>query len=304
MSEPQHVAVICGGESAEREISLKTGHAVEEALEEASVRVSLYDTSPNLGEKLRSEKVDVAFIALHGRGGEDGEIQGMLEWNNIPYTGPGVAASSLCMDKVYTKFVVEELNLPTPNWFILEAGESPENKAGFERLVVKPRREGSSIGLSIVGEDEFPGAVKNAREYDDELLVEEYIPGYEVTMGVVTLDDFELLPPVGIRPTHEFFDFDTKYTKGLTEYDVPAPLEAKVVENLKNITERAVHGFQSETLCRVDYVLDEAKNPYLLEINTIPGLTATSLLPMAAEAAGVEFPKLIWGLVCRAWEDK
>lgn len=303
MSKPEHVAVICGGNSAEREVSLKTGHAVEEALESAPASVSVYDTSPGLGDRLRDDQVDVAFVALHGRGGEDGQIQGMLEWNRIPYTGPGVAASALCMDKIYSKFVAEELNLPAPEWFLLEGEEAPVNKKNFERMVVKPRREGSSIGLSIVEEDEFEAAVETAREYDDELLVEEYISGYEVTMGVVTLEEFELLPPVGIRPSHEFFDFETKYTKGLTEYDVPAELEPEVVEQLESVTERAVKGFETTSLCRVDFVLDEAQNPFLLEINTIPGLTATSLLPMAASAAGIDFSELIWGLVVRAWEE-
>ncbi len=302
VKEPEHVAVICGGDSAEREVSLKTGNAVAEALEESPAEVSLFDTEVDLGSRLRQAEVDVAFVALHGRGGEDGVIQGMLEWHGIPYTGPGVAASSICMDKIYTKFIVEQLQLPTPDWFILEADEAPVCKQKFERLVVKPRCEGSSIGLSIVEADELSEAVEAARRYDSEVLVEEYIEGYEVTVGAVTLDQFELLPPVGIRPSHEFFDFETKYTKGLTEYDVPAPLDREVVEKLRKFTRRAVTAFQTKSLCRVDYLLDKEEDPKLLEINTIPGMTATSLLPMAAEAAGTDFPELIWGLVCRALE--
>ncbi len=300
VKQPKHVAVICGGQSAEREVSLKSGHAVLEALEQSPAEVSMFDTEVDLGSRLTEADVDVAFVALHGRGGEDGVIQGMLEWHGIPYTGPGVAASSICIDKIYTKFIVEQLQLPTPDWFILEADEEPVIKKDFERMVVKPRCEGSSIGLSIVDATELPEAVEVAREYDGEILVEEYVEGYEVTVGAVTLEEFELLPPVGIRPSHEFFDFETKYTKGLTEYDVPAPLEREVVEKLREFTRRAVSAFQTKSLCRVDYLLDEAGQPNLLEINTIPGMTATSLLPMAAEAAGTDFPELIWGLVCRA----
>lgn len=303
VTEPEHVGVICGGDSAEREVSLKTGKAVAGALEVKSARVSVYDTGPDLGPRLRSEDVDVVFVALHGRGGEDGVIQGMLEWNEIPYTGPGVTSSALCMDKIYTKYVFEGLGVPTPDWFVLEPGEAPVNKGSFERLVVKPGREGSSIGLSIVEADDLKRAVERAREHDERLLIEEYVPGYEVTVGSVTLDDRRLLPPVGIRPSHEFFDYETKYTKGLTEYDVPAPLDSGLEDELMKITRRAVDGFQTGKLCRADFVLEDDTNPRLLEINTIPGMTATSLLPMAAEEAGVEFPDLIWGLVCQTLEE-
>ncbi len=303
MTDLCNVAVICGGDSAEREVSLKTGKAVCEALESAPCRAKKYDTERDLGPRLHADEMDVAFVALHGRGGEDGTIQALLEWYDIPYTGPGVAASALCMDKIRSKYIYDQLSLPTADWFVLERGEEIENKNNFSRMVVKPRREGSSLGMSIVGPDELDGAVKEAYEYDDQVLVEKFIDGYEVTVGVVTLEELNILPPVGIRPSHEFFDYDTKYTKGLTEYDVPAPLSQEQVKLLSDITEDIVKEAETDSLCRVDFIIGEDGEPNLLEINTIPGLTATSLLPMAAEEAGISFEELVWGLVCRAKED-
>ncbi|MGM0380401.1 MAG: D-alanine--D-alanine ligase family protein [bacterium] len=303
MKEPETVAVICGGDSAEREVSLKTGKAVCEALESAPCTVKKYDTERDLGSRLCRDRVDTAFIALHGRGGEDGTIQALLEWYGIPYTGPGVAASALCMDKIRSKYIYEQLALPTADWFILEEEKEIRNVKDFSRLVVKPRREGSSLGMSIVEPGELEEAARKAFEYDDQLLVEEYVEGYEVTVGVITLDEMKILPPVGIRPSHEFFDYDTKYTKGLTEYDVPAPLEEEQVKILHDITEDIVKEAETASLCRVDFIMDRDNRPNLLEINTIPGLTATSLLPMAAGEAGISFEELVWGLVCRARED-
>ncbi len=303
MAEPRRVGVVCGGQSAEREVSLKTGQAVADALLSRPVAVTIYDTTGDLGDRLRQDQIDVVFIALHGRGGEDGVLQGMLEWNQIPYTGPGVAASAICIDKIYTKYLLESFGLPTPNWFVLGPDDPIENRAGFDRLVVKPRSEGSSIGLSVVEPQDFAAAVTEARNYDSQLLIEQYIEGYELTVGALELEQFHLLPPVGIRPAHQFFDFATKYTKGLTEYDVPAKIDRPVVDQLAQLTREAVKRFGTERLCRVDYILARDQSPYILEINTIPGLTATSLLPMAAAASGIEFDQLIWGLIMRAMED-
>lgn len=291
------VGVVRGGDSAEREISLKTGNAVVDGLQGKPCEVLEYDTSPDLGERLEVDDVDVVFIALHGSEGEDGTIQAMLDWRGIPYTGPGPAASALCMDKLRTRQFFDQVDVSSPDWFVLKQDEAVRNKKNFERLVVKPREEGSSIGMSIVDRDGFEDAVQEAREYSDDVLIEEFIDGYEVTVGAVGIDSLRILPPVGIRPSHEFFDFETKYTKGLTDYDVPADLDGDRVERLRELTERIVTEAETESLCRVDYIMDGEGEPRLLEINTIPGLTPTSLLPKAASEAGMEFEDLIWGLI-------
>lgn len=295
--ESLRVGVLRGGTSEEREISLKTGKAVVNALEKRPCTVIEYDTSPALGEELAEDDVDVVFVALHGRGGEDGTIQAVMEWRGIDFTGPGSRASALCMDKVRTRQVFDRVDVPSPDWFRLRETDAIENRKGFERMVVKPRHEGSSLGMSIVDESGLEDAVVHAREYDDQVLVEEYVDGYELTVGAYRDDSLEILPPVGIRPEHEFFDFETKYTKGMTEYDVPAELNDEQVHEVKALTERIVREAETEDLCRVDYLMDEDGTFRLLEINTIPGLTETSLLPKAAGQTGVEFDELVWTLL-------
>lgn len=291
------VGVLRGGTSEEREISLKTGKAVVNALEKRPCDVIEYDTSPTLGEELTRDDVDVVFVALHGRGGEDGTVQAMMEWRGIDFTGPGSRASALCMDKVRSRQVFDQVDVPSPDWFRLRKKDAIENRKGFERMVVKPRHEGSSLGMSIVGESGLKDAVAHAREFDDQVLVEEYVDGYELTVGAYRHETLEVLPPVGIRPEHEFFDFKTKYTKGLTEYDVPADLTDDQVRDVKDLTERVVREAETEDLCRVDYLLDEDGTFRLLEINTIPGLTETSLLPKAAAQTGFDFDELVWNLL-------
>jgi D-alanine-D-alanine ligase len=246
----------------------------------------------------------VVFLALHGKGGEDGTIQAMLEWRGIPFTGPGSKASALCMDKLRTRQVFDQVGVPGPDWFRLRNDESVRNKKGFDRLVVKPRSEGSSLGMSIVEESNLDEAVREARKFDSDIIVEEYVPGYELTVGVFAGDELQVLPPVGIRPEHEFFDYDTKYTKGLTEYDVPAELDSEQTEALESMTREVVREAGTEALCRVDYILGDDGEFQLLEINTIPGLTETSLLPKAASEAGIPFENLLWTLVKTAWRDR
>jgi D-alanine-D-alanine ligase len=302
MAQPETVAVIRGGDSAEREISLKSGKAVSGALESAPCEVREYDTERRLGERLVEDGVDVAFVALHGRGGEDGVIQGLLEWYDIPYTGPGVEASATGMDKIQCKRVFESLGVPTPDWFVVNPGDAADPELAFDEYVVKPRYEGSSLGMSIVDESDFADAVAEARQYDRDVLVEQRLDGYEVTVGVVGLDNARVLPPVGIRPSHEYFDYETKYTKGLTEYDVPAEVDGATAERLKEITLRVARELGTLSLCRVDFMVT-GKGPSLFEINTIPGMTETSLLPKAAEEAGISFEELVWSMVMAAGEE-
>ncbi|MFB6356088.1 MAG: ATP-grasp domain-containing protein, partial [bacterium] len=215
----------------------------------------------------------------------------------------GHEASALCMDKLRTKQVLEAEGIPTPRWKVVRSGDVDPG-INFDRAVVKPRREGSSIGMSIVPSDEVSSAIQKARNFGSDVIVEEYMDGYEATVGVVGLESVEILPPVGIRPSHDFFDYETKYTKGLTEYDVPADLPDNVKQELREITARTVNAFEAQSLCRVDFILDEEHNPYVLELNTIPGLTETSLLPKAARLDGMSFEQLVWNLVCHAEEEQ
>lgn len=305
-SEPEShltIGVLRGGSSRERDVSLQTGRAVVEALQDRTCEVREYDTSVDLGERLEADGVDVVFVALHGKGGEDGSVQALMEWRDIDYTGPGPRASALCMDKVRTRQVFDRVEVPSPDWFRLRSDDPVENQKGFDRMVVKPRYEGSSLGMSIVEENELRAAVDRAREFDDDVLVEEYIEGYELTVGAFWNESLEILPPVGINPEHEFFDFETKYTKGLTEYDVPADLDPEEVRDVQQLTERIVREAETESLCRVDYLLDEEGTFRLLEINTIPGLTETSLLPKAARERDISFEELVWTLVQSARRD-
>lgn len=297
---PINIGIVRGGESEEREISLKTGKAVANALQSENCTVQEYDTSPDLGSKLKQDDIEVVFLALHGKGGEDGTIQGMLEWRGIPYTGPCTRASALCMDKLRTRQVFDREGISSPDWFYLRNNENIKNKKNFQKMVVKPRFEGSSLGMSIVEENEFETAVQTARNYDSEVIVEEYIEGYEVTVGVFSDTSLVTLPPIGIRPKNEFFDFETKYTKGLTEYDVPAEISDEALNQLKTLTGKIVKIAETESLCRVDYIQDNDGNFRLLEINTIPGLTETSLLPKAAREKGISFEELIWKLITSA----
>lgn len=297
------VAVVRGGTSAERKISLKTGSAVVQALESRPCEVLEYDVSSQLGEILEADQVDVVFLALHGKGGEDGTVQAMLKWREIPFTGPGYHASALCMDKLRTRQLFDQLEVPGPDWYRLRRSETVRNKKNFSRMVVKPRSEGSSLGVSIVDESHLQKAVDQAREFDDDVIVEEYVDGYEITVGVVTTDDLNILPPVGIRPDHEFFDYDSKYTKGLTKYDVPAELSSSVLEQAQSLASKIAREAETRSLCRVDLLLDTNGTFRLLEINTIPGLTETSLLPMAASEVGIEFEDLIWQLTSASLRD-
>ncbi len=300
-SSPDRAAVVRGGDSAEREVSLKSGRAVAQALEEAPCEVLEYDTAPDLGQRLLRDEVEVVFVALHGPGGEDGTIQGLLDWIGIPYTGPGPAASALGMDKVLTRRYADALGVPSPEWFYLTAEESIHKKRDFPRMVVKPRFEGSSLGVSRVTEEDFEEAVERGREYGGDVLVEEYLGGSEATVGVVQLEETRILPPVGIHPAEGFYDYEAKYTPGMTEFRVPADLPGSTMDHLRSMTRRFVTELGAEALCRVDFRLDEGGKPRLLEINTIPGMTETSLLPRAASAAGLEFQELVWSMVRAAW---
>ncbi len=287
----RRIAVLMGGPSSEREISLKSGNCVLNALKEANLNVTAFDVNRELPDRLIKEKIDLVFIALHGKPGEDGTIQGMLDILNIPYTGSGVLASALSMDKIASKRLFQIAGIPTPEFKVINKDKSYiANPLKNFPIVVKPSTEGSTIGISIVKkEDEFKKALETAFCYDDNIICEKYIDGKEITVGIL---EKKALPIIEIIPKSGFYDFNAKYKKKFTDFIVPAKLVKEKSANIKQIALRAHEILGCYGMSRVDIKLDHELNPYVLEINTIPGLTETSLLPKAAQAAGISFKEL------------
>lgn len=287
------VAVLYGGTSAEREISLRSGAAVINALREAGVSTIPVDIDSNPLEQLQQLNVDRAFVALHGAGGEDGKIQALLEWLNLPYTGSGIAASALCMDKLRTKQLWRGVNLPTPEYHLLS--EHTDWSAVMNDLggvaMVKPCHEGSSIGMAKVGSaDELKHAYANAARYDSVVLAERYIQGAEYTVAIL---DQVALPPIKLETNHQFYDFSAKYQANDTRYICPCGLSQDSEARLKELALAAFNAVGAQGWGRVDVMADAQGEFYLLELNTVPGMTDHSLVPMAAKAAGYTFGELV-----------
>lgn len=306
----EKIAVLMGGKSLEREVSLTSGQRVCEALEAAGYRVLPLDVTPELVETLRSERPDAVYIALHGKYGEDGTVQELLEFLGIPYTGPGVAASALAWDKALCKRLFRENGIPTPPWvtFTTDAFKQmgaataldlvPDAVGGFP-LVVKPAKQGSALGLTKVdAADGLAEALLTALNFGDAAVVERWIDGRELAVSV--LDGPEsprVLPPVEMEPKSGLFDFSAMYTAGETDYYVPARLTASEMAAVTELAARVHRLLGCERVSRVDMVLDAEGSPYVLEVNTSPGMTETSLLPMAAAAVGIDFQELVTHLV-------
>lgn len=285
------VAVLCGGASAEREISLKSGAAVHAGLRAAGADAHLFDPSRDQVDQLRG--FDVAFIALHGRGGEDGVIQGVLEYFGIPYTGSGVMASAIGMDKVRTKMLWQAGGLPTPDFYV--AGINDQD-LGMP-LMVKPAREGSSIGMcKVEDQSQLSSALEEARRYDAEVLVESWVTGQEFTVAI--LGD-QALPPIRLETPNSFYDFDAKYQANSTLYHCPCGLDREQEEALKLLALKAFRLVGCRGWGRVD-VMQGDEGFQLLEVNTVPGMTDHSLVPMAARAAGMRFEDLVAEIVLQA----
>ena len=291
------VAVLFGGSSAERAVSLKSGAAVLAALQAAGVDAYGIDAGPQLAEQLLSERPDRVFIALHGRGGEDGSLQGLLESLRIPYTGSGVMASAIGMDKLRTKQIWQSLGLPTPAYAMLRDGEQC---AGIvERLgtplIIKPLHEGSSIGMAKADSlQQLQDAWQGAQSYDSEALVEQWIQGAEFTVAVL---DGQALPPIRLRTPHTFYDYEAKYQANDTQYLCPCGLPPEQEAQLKALSLRAFEAVGCKGWGRVDVMQDEQGNFYLLEVNTVPGMTDHSLVPMAAKATGLSFGDLVLAIL-------
>ena len=291
----KRIGVLLGGMSVEREVSLRSGAAISKALRSLQYEVVEIDVQKDLPEQLTKHGIDVAFIALHGRYGEDGCVQGLLESMFIPYTGSGVLASSVGMEKVFAKQIFLSEGIPAPRHVTFR--ESGTARAAFDSLpfalpvVVKPSREGSSVGVHICKtRDQYEKAVEDAAQYAGLLMVEEYIKGREVQGAV--LDD-EALGAIEVVPAREFYDYEAKYsTSSGTRYLFPAPLPPNQYERVNQVCLAAHRALGCSGATRSDVIVAESGDVYLLELNTLPGMTATSLLPKIAAGRGIDFPAL------------
>jgi D-alanine-D-alanine ligase len=290
------IGVIMGGRSAEREISLRTGRAVHAALLRRGYRAVAIDPQERLIEQLHDKKVELAFLALHGPGGEDGSMQGLLETLGIAYTGSGVRASALAMHKPTAKALLDCQGIPVPAGTVIRASAgrrilSATPPRGMRLpVVVKPAAQGSTIGITVVRKpSEWLLALKRAHEYDQEAMVETYIPGREITVSILSGN---VLPAIEIVVPEGFYDYAAKYETGRTRYLCPAPVSGKLRKRVQELALQTYQLMGCEGAARVDFRVTPQGRPYVLEINTIPGMTGTSLLPMAAAKAGIDYDSL------------
>jgi D-alanine-D-alanine ligase len=294
------VAVLMGGPSAERDISLKSGNRVLAALQSMGVDAHGIDADPAVLKALREEQFDCAFIMLHGRWGEDGVIQGALEVLGIPYTGSGVLASALAMDKWRSKLILRQADIPTADFAMVKAVTDIADigdRLGFP-MFIKPSREGSSIGTAKVhNANEMENAWRAAREFDDDVLAESFIDGPELTAAV--LGD-RVLPLIRIESASGFYDYDAKYVGDSTQYHCPTGLDSKLESRIAELARQTFEVLGCQGWGRIDFMLDKDGQPFVLEANTIPGMTDHSLVPMAAKAAGMDFEQLTLSILEQA----
>ncbi len=318
------ILLLVGGTSPEREVSKSTGKSVYTALMNLGYEVVVIDPAYGINQPLEVEtyfdekdfteilnenyldavnliastEFNVAFLALHGKYGEDGTIQSLLELKGIKYTGSKVLSSAIAMDKIMSKILFEEYQVPTPEWFHFKINEYTseeinkkiEQQFGFP-AVIKPNDQGSTVGLTICkSSEQIDDAIHNAFEYSDRIIVEEYIPGREMTVAVI---DDVALPVLEIRPKHNIYDYECKYTSGMSEYIVPADIPAEVSKSMQSIALQACKSLRCEVYARVDFRLSPDNKVYALEVNTLPGMTSLSLVPKMAKAVGISFEQLV-----------
>lgn len=302
------IAVVCGGKSRESEVSRVSGKCVTEALEKNYKNVTLMELDESIGKNLSAKKVDVVFPVLHGIPGEDGTFQGFLDVLGLPYVGSGVLASASAIDKVVAKSIFTKYGLPVAPDVVLTKTECPSVEEIVERIgddvVVKPAGGGSAIGITFCKDGrEIDAAVDEAFNYGDRVLVEERTEGKEITVGVLERNGVEALPVIEVRtPTGSWYDFKHRYTPGLSEHVIPAPISADAYKRVQILATMAHKALSCRDLSRVDFVLPDRGEPVVLEVNTIPGMTPTSLYPDAARAAGISFEELVAYFVERALE--
>lgn len=289
MTQTRNITVLRGGPSAEREVSLRSGAAVAAAL--CSLGHVVQEVDPTPANLELPAGTEVVFLALHGTYGEDGAVQAELEALGVPYTGCGVAASRLAFDKVLTKERCQSAGVPTPRWIVFRAADQPWPGGDWQPpVVLKPVRQGSSVGLQFVDSpDQFPSALAEALKHDTEVLMEQCIVGRETTVGIL---GEAALPVVEIRPKSGAYDYRNKYTAGRTEYFCPADFPAATTAHLQEAALGAFRAVGGRDYGRVDVMVTAAGDPLVLEVNTLPGMTETSLLPKAAAAAGISFSEL------------
>lgn len=298
------VVVLCGGVGSEREVSLESGEAVARALTLAGLHVVKKDLTGD-PEEIRQLQGQVAFLALHGEYGEDGQVQQLLEARGLPYTGSDPKASALAMDKDQAKYAFVAAGLSVAKWVVLDTAENAVEKvasAGMQYpVVVKPNSRGSSVGVAIVKEAvSLSAAVENALAVDSRVMVEGYIKGRELTIGVL---DGRALPVLELVASNEFYDYEAKYLSDKTRYICPAPLEEPISELCRTLAQKAYRALGMRDMARIDFILSDGI-PYVLEANSIPGFTSHSLLPKAAHTAGIDFPSLCRKLVTLAWNRR
>jgi len=298
------VAVLMGGWSAERPISLQSGQSVLDALLRQGINAFGIDvTKETILDDLKNEKINRAFIALHGKGGEDGVIQSLLEILDIPYTGSGVAASAIAMDKLRTKLLLEGAGLPTPLFVVMDSlsdGDSIAATLGFP-LIVKPTLEGSSLGMARVESvEELNTAYTNAKDYAGEVLIEQWITGAEYTVAILGQD---VLPVIQLKTSHSFYDYSAKYQSNDTEYLCPCGLLKEEEGHLQRLALSAFNKVGASGWGRVDLMCDANNKPWIIEINTVPGMTDHSLVPMAAKEHGLNFDELVSAILKQTLEN-
>lgn len=300
-----------GGTSEERQISLESGTNIYNALKQKGYQVESLDINKDTLTQIADIAPDVVFIALHGKNGEDGTIQGYLDLLGIPYTGSGVATSAICMNKILTKKLISYEGLPTPDYIIMK--KRTFDKAAFVvrslvkkfglPMVVKAATQGSSIGTYIVNkEQDILTAIESAFKYDQEVLVERYIEGKLLTVTVLGNDNLTVLPIIEITSTNAFYDYESKYTPGMCEHIIPARISEDLQNKITRISEEAYKSVACRGLARIDFMVDHKDNPFILEINTIPGMTGMSLVPDAAKAAGISYIELLERIINLALE--
>ncbi len=306
-----NVLVLMGGLSEEREVSLRSGAGVYDALKKAGYQAKTLDLSrENLG-KIKDISPDVVFIALHGKYGEDGTVQGYLDILGIPYTGSGVETSAICMNKGTTKKIFCYEGIPTADFVIITKYKYRKQKQNLSDivselglpLVVKAATQGSSIGVYIAKTiGELQSAIEEAFKYDQEVVIEKFIEGPQLTVAIVGNDEPHILPIIEITASNEFYDYESKYTPGMCEHIIPARVSEAVNARVIEISKKVYTSFKCQGYARVDFMIDKEENPYVLEINTIPGMTAMSLVPDAARAAGLSYEELVDKIACLAMQ--
>lgn len=303
MDRSINIVVVCGGVSTEREVSLRSGKSVYEALlRKGYNNVKLFDlTSDNIGVLLQI-RPDIAFLALHGKGGEDGCIQGLLELAGIPYTGPGVCTSAVCMNKIVTKQILDNAGLPTAKFAVYKKNECKNITEIVNQLVetiglpmvLKSPSQGSSIGVVMVkNQNSIQDAITEVFKYGDYLLAEEFVNGIEITLPIMGNEELTVLPVIEITSEREFYDYTAKYTSGLCHHIIPACIDQKTEREVIEIGKRVYRELNCCGLSRIDFIVDKIKGPMVIEVNTLPGMTDMSLFPDAARYVGISYEDLV-----------